>query len=161
MPTLQKRFAVFLGLKRGILDEKTVFSPVVQYTCVVINLEKKQYFPKFCSIFEVFSSKYSTKYYKKVTLGISACVPCAMGVAAERWIQTADLSYENLWSCPNSHNTLLKSDVTTRDHVVRCRGSQECGSRFVNFACKFHRRWHRLRITLKSTTLLFMRSSNV
>ena len=30
-------------------------------------------------------------------------------------------------------NTLLKSDVTSRDHVVRCRGSQECGSRFVNF----------------------------
>ena len=27
----------------------------------------------------------------------------------------------------NSHNyTLLKSDVTRRDHVVRCRGSQEC-----------------------------------
>ena len=24
----------------------------------------------------------------------------------------------------------------------RCRGSQECGSRFVNFACKFHWRWH-------------------
>ena len=31
--------------------------------------------------------------------------------------------------------TLLKSDVTRHDHVVRCRGSQECGSRFVNFAC--------------------------
>ena len=59
------------------------------------------------------------------------------------------------------YNTLLKSDVTRPDHVVRCRGSQECGSRFVNFPCKFHRRWHRLRITLKSTTLLFMRSSNV
>ena len=36
------------------------------------------------------------------------------------------------------HNTLLKSDVTRPDHVVRCRGSQECGSRFVKFACKFH-----------------------
>ena len=58
-------------------------------------------------------------------------------------------------------NTLLKSDVTTRDHVVRCRGSQECGSRNVNFACKFHRRSHRVRITLKSTTFLFMRSKNV
>ena len=57
--------------------------------------------------------------------------------------------------------TLLKSDVTTRDHVVRCRGSQECGSRNVNFACKFHRRSHRVRITLKSTTFLFMRSKNV
>ena len=51
--------------------------------------------------------------------------------------------------------------VTTRDHVVRCRGSQECGSRNVNFACKFHRRSHRVRITLKSTTLLFMRTRNV
>ena len=59
-------------------------------------------------------------------------------------------------------NTLLKSDVTSRDQVIRCRGSQECGSRFVNFACQFHwRRWHSFRITLKSTTLLFMRSSNV
>ena len=56
--------------------------------------------------------------------------------------------------------TLLKSDVTSRDHVVRCRGSQECGSRFVNFTCQFHWRWHSPRITLKSTTLLFMRSSN-
>ena len=39
------------------LREKTVFSPTVQYTCVVLNLEKKQYFPKSCSIFEVFSLK--------------------------------------------------------------------------------------------------------
>ena len=52
------------------------------------------------------------------------------------------------------YNTLLKSDVTTRDHVVRCRGSQECGSRSVNFACKFHRRSHRVRITLKSTNIV-------
>ena len=42
-------------------------------------------------------------------------------------------------------NTLLKSDVTRRDHVVRSRGSQECGSRFVSFACKFHSRRHSLR----------------
>ena len=61
---------------------------------------------------------------------------------------------------PRAVYTLLKSDVTSRDHVVRCRGSQECGSRFVNFACQFHWWWHSLRITLKSTTLLFMRSSN-
>ena len=60
-----------------------------------------------------------------------------------------------------SGNTLLKSDVTSRDHVVRCRGSQECGSRFVNFACRFHWRWYSLRKTLKSTTLLFMHDSNV
>ena len=44
--------------------------------------------------------------------------------------------------------------------VVRCRGSQECGSRFVNFACQFHSRRHSLRITLKSTTLVCMRYSN-
>ena len=48
--------------------------------------------------------------------------------------------------------TLLKSDVTRRDHVVRCRGFQEYGSRFVNFACQFHSRWHSLCKTLKSTT---------
>ena len=30
-------------------------------------------------------------------------------------------------------NTLLKSNVTGRDQVVRCRGSQECGSCFVTF----------------------------
>ena len=38
--------------------------------------------------------------------------------------------------------TLLKSNVTTWSVGGRCRGSQECGSRFVNFACKFHWRWH-------------------
>ena len=65
---LAKRFAVFLGPKNCILDEKTVFSPIVQYTCVVINLEKKQYFPKSGCIFEVYSSRNSTKYCKKVTL---------------------------------------------------------------------------------------------
>ena len=42
----------------------------------------------------------------------------------------------------NVFNTLLKSNVTGRDQGVRCRGSQECGSRFVNFACKFHTGWH-------------------
>ena len=56
--------------------------------------------------------------------------------------------------------TLLKSDVTRRDHMVRCHRSQECGSRFVNFDCQFHSRLHSLRITLKSTTLVCMRSSN-
>ena len=42
----------------------------------------------------------------------------------------------------DADNTLLKSDVTTRDHMVRCRGSQECGSRNVNFACKFLQNSH-------------------
>ena len=66
-----------------------------------------------------------------------------------------------IYSNHSEVNTLLKSDVTSRDRVVRCHGSKECGSRFVNFACQFYWRWHSLRITLKSTTLLFMRSSNV
>ena len=57
-------------------------------------------------------------------------------------------------------NTLLKSNFTGRDHVVRCRGSQECGSRFVNFACQFHSQMHGVPITLKSTTFLCMRSRN-
>ena len=52
--------------------------------------------------------------------------------------------------------TLLKSDVTRRDHVVHCRGSQECWF----MLCQFHSRWHSLRITLKSKTLVCMRSSN-
>ena len=39
----------------------------------------------------------------------------------------------------NYANTLLKSDVTRRDHVVRCHRSQECGSRFVNFIVNFIR----------------------
>ena len=46
---LAERFAVLLGLKNSILDEKTVFSPTVQYTCVVLNLEKKQYFHPLCN----------------------------------------------------------------------------------------------------------------
>ena len=45
-------------------------------------------------------------------------------------------------TCSNSDNTLLKSNVTTWSVGGRCRGSQECGSRFVNFACQFHARWH-------------------
>ena len=54
---LSNRFAVILGLKISILDEKTVFSPIVQYTCVVINLEKNSLFLNPA----VFSSKNSTK----------------------------------------------------------------------------------------------------
>ena len=57
--------------------------------------------------------------------------------------------------------TLLKSDVTSRDHVVRCRGSQECGSRFVNFACKLHWRWHGPSHNSEIYNIVFMRSSNV
>ena len=40
--------------------------------------------------------------------------------------------------------TLLKSDVTRRDHMVVVVRSQECGSRFVNFACQFHSWRHSL-----------------
>ena len=56
--------------------------------------------------------------------------------------------------------TLLKSDVTRRDHVVHCHGSQECWFTLCQFRCQFHSRWHSLRITLKSTTLVYMRGSN-
>ena len=49
-------------------------------------------------------------------------------------------------------NTLLKSDVTRRDHVVHCHGSQECWFTLCQFRCQFHLRRHSLRITLKSTT---------
>ena len=56
------------------------------------------------------------------------------------------------------HNTLLKSDVTHRDHVVHCHGSQECWFTLCQFCCQFYSRRHSLRITLKSTTLVHMPS---
>ena len=56
--------------------------------------------------------------------------------------------------------TLLKSDVTRRDHVVRCHGSHECWFIHCQFHSQFHSRRHSLRITLKYTTLVCMRSSN-
>ena len=66
--------------------------------------------------------------------------------------------------CPDGNypwrNTLLKSDVTRHDHVVRCRGSQECWFTLCQFHCQFNSRWHSLRITLTFTTLVCMRSSN-
>ena len=45
-------------------------------------------------------------------------------------------------------NTLLKSDVTRRDHV----------SIAMKFHSQFHSRWYSLHITLKYTTLVHMRS---
>ena len=45
--------------------------------------------------------------------------------------------------------TLLKSDVTRRDHMVHCHGSQECWFMLCQFCCRFHLRWHSLHITLK------------
>ena len=57
-------------------------------------------------------------------------------------------------------NTLLKSDVTRRDHMVRCHGSHECWFTHRQFHGQFHSRRHSLRITLKSTTLVHMRSGN-
>ena len=70
------------------------------------------------------------------------------------WLHNCDLE-----TSPHEY-TLFKSDVTSPDHVVRCRGSQECWFTLCQFPSQFHSRWHSLRITLKSTTLLFMRSSN-
>ena len=55
-------------------------------------------------------------------------------------------------------NTLLESDVTRRDHVVHCHGSQECWFTLCQFRFQFYSRRHSLRITLKSTTLVPMRS---
>ena len=54
--------------------------------------------------------------------------------------------------------TLLKSDVTRRDHVVRCHGSHDCWFTHRQFHGQFHSRRHSLRRTLKSTTLVHMRS---
>ena len=99
---LVKRFVVFLGLKESILDEKTIFSPIMQYTyiCVVINLEEKQYFPKSCSILKVFSSKNSTKYCKKITLGILAII---ISVIKNSSICIYLFSYSNFTVLPEWH----------------------------------------------------------
>ena len=53
--------------------------------------------------------------------------------------------------------TLLKSNVTTWSVGGRCHGSQECGSRNVNFIGDGMQS-SALRITLKSTTLVHVRS---
>ena len=55
------------------------------------------------------------------------------------------------------HYMLLKSNVTTWSVGDPCRGSQECGSRFVNFIGDGMKS-SALRITLKSTTLVHVRS---
>ena len=58
--------------------------------------------------------------------GIAVCTPV--------WIRHCTIiSTLNFWTLIPIINTLFKSDVTRRDHVVRCREFQECGSRFVNF----------------------------
>ena len=73
----------------------------------------------------------------------------------------------SLWKCDfmqtrnqewriNVQYTLLKSDVTRRDHVSVVI---DAGSR-SQFHSQFHSRRHSLRITLKYTTLVCMRSSN-
>ena len=62
--------------------------------------------------------------------------------------------------CSYYTNSLLKSDVTRRDHVVRCHGSHECWFTHRQFHSQFLSRRHSLRITLKYTTLVCMRSSN-
>ena len=54
----------------------------------------------------------------------------------------------------NESNALLKSDVTRRDHVSVV---MDAGSRIVNFIVNFIRDGS-LRITLKYTTLVCMRS---
>ena len=56
--------------------------------------------------------------------------------------------------------TLLKSDVTRRDHVSVVMDPMNAGSRNSQFHSQFHLRRHSLRITLKCTTLVCMRSSN-
>ena len=52
---LAKRFAVFLGLKRSISDEKSsIFTHCAIHMCRN-KIKEKQHFPKSCSISEVFS----------------------------------------------------------------------------------------------------------
>ena len=72
---------------------------------------------------------------------------------------TGGFCLQGLWMDSSNLITLLKSDVTRRDHVVRCHGSHECWFTHRQFHSQFHLRRHSLRITLKYTTLVHMRSS--
>ena len=72
--------------------------------------------------------------------------------------KTKDSRYTS--SIAAGYYTLLKSDVTRRDHVVRCHRSHECWFTHRQFHSQFHSLRHSLRITLKYTTLVHMRSSN-
>ena len=60
MPTLQKICSIFRA-EKGYFGWKTVFSPIVQYTCVVINLEKKTVFSQ---ILQYFWGIFIKKQYK-------------------------------------------------------------------------------------------------
>ena len=159
-----------------------------QFLCVIHNLTQTLQFPYFCSESEnIFLNFLKTNVFMNILTSVvekqQLTVVCSHGHMGhvhlwgahtifcpnprQQWkpCSAGDYSCSLFWGGPKLsillQYTLLKSDVTTCDHVVRCRGSQECGSRNVNFACKFHRRSHRVRITLKSTTLLFMRRRTV
>ena len=60
----------------------------------------------------------------------------------------------------NDFNTLLKSDVTRRDHHGPLSWIPGMLVHALSIRCQFHLRLHSLRITLKSTTLVCMCSSN-
>ena len=62
-------------------------------------------------------------------------------------------------------NSWSQYAVKVRRHTpwsrVRCHGSHECWFTHSQFHSQFHLRWHSLRITLKYTTLVHMRSGYV
>ena len=65
----------------------------------------------------------------------------------------------NVYDVSQLHpNTLLKSDVTRRDHVSVVMDPMNAGSRNSQFHSQFHSRWYSHCITLKYTTLVHMRS---
>ena len=107
---LAKRFAVFLGLKRSILDEKNcIFTHCAIHMCSNKLQEKKQYFPRSCSILEVFSSKNSTKYCKKVTLGISSCTKLLVKEGTKK--QKKGPHFETYIQQQNKRSSLPCSDI--------------------------------------------------
>ena len=80
--------------------------------------------------------------------------PKTIGITVSEWVIFPLFS-----AGINSHTAchwlfmLIRCQSQKSQERTRCLGSQKCGSRFVNFACKFHTGWTmRVRITLKSTT---------
>ena len=119
---LANRFAVFLGLKISILDEKTVFSPIVQYTCVVINLERNSIFLNPA----VFSSKTVQNTAKKEHMA-SLHYPHSNSLLLE-------ISSQKQLSPRKCRITLEKhAQCTVLQHSCRTFCSKRCQSHPVDF----------------------------
>ena len=104
------------------------------YVCSKVNIQLHSFFPDYPScVYSAMENLCSIILYPVSLLFVSSDVNTVK-------VCRRDASVFKMYTlCSNHVNMLLKSDVTRRDHVVRCRGSQECGSCFVIFIVSFIR----------------------